>query len=170
MSQTCRRAKTWRWCSYYVCAQVCGAATCHLSCAKEETAPPYWNTGTSHKMRTECVILLIMTHLQTRSFLPWASPPLVSTAIAFPAPDRFSKNIFLLSGCAIFTAGRCTSQSNLIQTHKATTAGRKLCVNKWRATVVLPLWLCARCVLLLPVPHLGSICMNSRRVTWLTLM
>lgn len=36
--------------------------------------------------------------------LPWASPPLVSTAMAFPAPDRFSKKIFLLSGCAISTA------------------------------------------------------------------
>lgn len=28
-----------------------------------------------------------------REPLPWASPPLVSTAMAFPAPERFSKNL-----------------------------------------------------------------------------
>lgn len=30
---------------------------------------------------------------ERRGQLPWASPPLVSTPMAFPVPDRFSKNL-----------------------------------------------------------------------------
>lgn len=38
------------------------------------------------------IALSILSDDGTQSELPWASPPLVRTAIDFPAPERFSKN------------------------------------------------------------------------------
>lgn len=87
--------------------------------------------------------------------LPWASPPLVSTAIALPAPDRFSKNIFLLSGCAIFsTAFQCESTCGG-KTHGASRRCGIVLQNEWRTAAVRPLLSPReRYALLLPVPQL----------------
>lgn len=40
-----------------------------------------------------------MMELGARASLPWASPPLVRTAMDFPAPERFSKNF--LESCRV---------------------------------------------------------------------
>lgn len=53
-----------------------------------EGMPPY-RRPTNLEMRRRCPM---MEAGKTR-FSPWASPPLVSTAMDFPWPDKFSKSL-----------------------------------------------------------------------------